>query len=189
MMRSRSGEVLRMTPEDRAETLSRFREYLSLVARQEVSPKLREAIDLSGVVQQTLLDAHQSPPKQRSEAQTAAWLRAILLNNLADEARRRGAQKRDLARERSLEAVAFSPVAEHSSPSQRAVRAEELLRMAQALSGMPENQRRAIELHHLEGRPLVDIAETLGTTKQAVAGLLHRGMKALRARLADSERG
>jgi RNA polymerase sigma-70 factor (ECF subfamily) len=57
--------------------------------------------------------------------------------------------------------------------------------MIEALAALPENQRRAIELHHLEGLPLAEIAQQLGTTKAAVAGLLHRGLKALRARLEE----
>jgi RNA polymerase sigma-70 factor (ECF subfamily) len=175
------------TQDERSERLDRFREYLTLVANQEVSPRLRGAIDLSGVVQQTLLDAHQAAAQSRTEAQTAAWLKAILLHNLADEARRQGAQKRDVARAISLETVAVAPAADQSSPSQRAVRAEDLARIQRALADMPENQRTAIEMHHLQGRALVEIAQALKTTKPAVAGLLHRGLKALRSRLAADD--
>jgi len=171
--------------EDRepGERLSRFREYLGLLARHEVSPRLRSAIDLSGVVQQTLLDAHCSPRRPRTEAETAAWLRAVFRNNLADEVRRRGAGKRAHGRERPLDPAGEGPAAGHTSPSQRAIRAEELLRLAEALAALPGSQRRAVELHHLRGLPLAEIAAALGTTKPAVAGLLHRGLKALRARL------
>ena len=35
-------------------------------------------------------------------------------------------------------------------------------------------------MHHLQGRPLAEIARELDTTKAAVAGLLHRGLKSLR---------
>ena len=175
--------------------LGRFREYLGLLARMEVAPALRRVIDLSGVVQQTLLDAHRAPAEPRNEAQTAAWLRAILVHNLADEARKRGAQKRDVKRERSLEAALERSAsrlegwlaAEQSSPSQRMIREEELLRMVEALSGLPESQRRAVELHHLKGLPLGEIAYEMGVTRPAVAGLLHRGLKALRAKLATCD--
>ena len=61
--------------------------------------------------------------------------------------------------------------------------------MAESLAALPEGQRRAIELHHLQGLPLAEIADELGTTKSAVAGLLHRGLKALRATSAKPERG
>jgi RNA polymerase sigma-70 factor (ECF subfamily) len=169
--------------------LSRFREYLSLLARHEVSPRLRAAIDLSGVVQQTLLEAHRSAPRPRTDTETAAWLRAVFRNNLADEVRRAAAGKRDRSRERSLDPADEGPAAGHTSPSQRAVRAEDLLRLATALAALPEAQRRAVELHHLQGIPLAQVAAALGTTKPAVAGLLHRGLRALRDRLTDSDAG
>lgn len=186
------GRGAAMSGDDRGDGLFRFREYLGLLARMEVAPRLRTAIDLSGVVQETLLDAHRAAPRERTEAQTAAWLRAILLRNLTDEIRRRGALKRDAARERSIDGPggrAIEPAADQSSPSRRAIRDEELLRLADALTSLPEAQRRAVEMHHLEGRPLVEIAEALGASRPAVAGLLHRGLKALRARLADEETG
>ena len=176
-----------MVEVERSDGLGRFREYLSLLARLEVSPHLRGRVDLSGVVQETLLDAHRAPPRERTEAQTVAWLRAILLHNLADEARRRAAIKRSEARERPLDGLAIDPAADQSSPSRRAIRDEELLHLAGALASLPEGQRRAVEMHHLEARPLAEIAEALGTTKAAVAGLLHRGLKALRGRLSDEK--
>src|SRR4051794_39012655 len=58
------GETLAMGgSNDAADGLDRFRDYLDVLARLEVSPRLRAAIDLSGVVQQTLLDAHLAPPR------------------------------------------------------------------------------------------------------------------------------
>jgi RNA polymerase sigma-70 factor, ECF subfamily len=179
-----------MVEVERGDELGRYREYLCLVARLELSPGLRGRVDLSGVVQETLLDAHRSPPRDRTEAQTAAWLKAILLHNLADEARRRGAIKRDQARERPLrgpDGHAIDPIADQSSPSRRAIRDEELLDLTRALATLPEAQRRAVEMHHLEARPLIEIAEELGTTKAAVAGLLHRGLKALRRQLSEGK--
>jgi RNA polymerase sigma-70 factor (ECF subfamily) len=175
--------------------LERFRAYLGLLARLEVAPALRDKVDLSGVIQQTLLEAHQAlrdhPDRLRVEAETAAWLRSILSHNLADALRRLSADKRDIRREWSLDAALDQSAsrlerwlaAEQSSPSQQAIRQEELLRMVESLAELPASQRRAIELHHLRGLPLSEIAAELGTTKAAVAGLLHRGLKTLRTRL------
>jgi RNA polymerase sigma-70 factor (ECF subfamily) len=106
---------------------------------------------------------------------------------LADVLRKLAAQKRDVHREWSLDQSAsrleWWLAADQSSPSQHAVRQEELLRLAESLATLPEAQRRAIELHHLQGWPLAEIAAELGSTKAAVAGLLHRGLKTLRTRL------
>ena len=175
--------------------LERFRAYLGMLARLEVAPRLRDKVDLSGVVQQTLLEAHQGlvdhPRQARSTAEATAWLRSILSHNLADVLRKLTARKRDVRREWSLEAALEQSashveqwlVAEQPSPSQDAIRQEELLCLAESLSSLPEAQRRVIEMHHLQDRPLAEIAAELGSTKAAVAGLLHRGLKSLRMRM------
>ncbi len=182
-----------------AQPLERFREYLYLLARAQVEPPLRGKLDLSGVVQQTLLEAHQARDQFRgqTETQQAAWLRKILAHNLTDEARRLGAAARDVARERSLEAALEESAcrleawlaAEQSSPSQQAVRNEQMLRLAEALAQLPPDQRLAVELHHLQGHTLAEVAERMGRTKGAVASLLHRGIEKLRGWLDEgSER-
>ena len=72
-----------------------------------------------------------------------------------------------------------------ATPSQEAVRAERLLRLSEALMKLPEGQRQAIELHHLNGQSLVEVAAVLNLTRPAVAGLLHRGLKKLRELLTE----
>src|SRR5262249_8413939 len=87
--------------------LERFRAYLGRLACLQLDPRLQCKLDLSGVVQQTLLEAHQAREQYQgqTEAQQAAWLRRIMANNLADEVRKLGAAMRDVGRERSLEAA------------------------------------------------------------------------------------
>ena len=45
---------------------------------------------------------------------------------------------------------------------------------------LPEDQRRAVELHHLQGLPSAIVAKRLERSEVAVAGLLRRGLKKLR---------
>src|SRR5262245_10914227 len=135
------------------EDLERFRAYLDLLARLEIAPRLRDRVDLSGVVQQTLLEAHQGllehPRTDQSPAEVAGWLRSILSHNLADVLRKLTARKRDFRREWSLESALDQSAsrveqwlaADQSSPSGRAIREEELLRMAESLAALPEGQR------------------------------------------------
>lgn len=176
-----------------SENLERFRDYLCLLARLHLDARLNAKVDLSVVVQQTLLEAHQAGdrPTERDDDALARWLRQILANNLVDEVRKFRTQARDVERERVQEAdldassarIESWLAAEQSSPSQRAIRNEELLRLAGALAHLPEEQRRTVELHHLKGLPLRDIAVDMDRTKGAVAALLFRGLKKLRERL------
>jgi RNA polymerase sigma-70 factor (ECF subfamily) len=170
--------------------LEAYREYLGLLARLQLDTRLQGKVDVSGVVQQTLLEAYQALGRlaDRGEEVKAAWLRQILANNLRDEVRKFATAARDAGRERSLEAaVAESSsriegwlAADQSSPSERAARGEELRALAGALGRLAEDQRQAVELHHLHGLPLAEIAERMGRSKGAVAALLFRGLRKLR---------
>lgn len=176
--------------------LDGYREYLFLLARTRLDARLRGRLDPSDVVQQTLLEAHRDAEqfRGRTDTERAGWLRQILARNLANAVRDHTRDRRDVGRERSLQASldessarleAFL-AAEQSSPSQRADREEQLRRLAIALAALPEGQREAVELRHLHGRPLAEIAARLGRTPAAVAGLLRRGLVQLRVVLEES---
>jgi RNA polymerase sigma-70 factor (ECF subfamily) len=174
--------------------LTDHRAYLLLLARQQVGPADR--LNPSDLVQQTLLDAFRQRDQFRgtTPAELAAWLRRILAGHLADARRRLHTDKRDVARERSLDAALEASsarleaflAADQSSPSERAERHEQAARLLAALDHLPEDQRRAVTLRHLEGQTLNAISRILGRSPQAVAGLLKRGLRALRELLHDS---
>src|SRR5262249_14089698 len=153
-------------------------------------------IDLSGVVQQTLLEAHQARDAFPSgAARQAAWLRRALANNLTDEIRRLGSRGQERVEERSLEqALAASSARleawlarEVPTPGRGAAHKEQLSRLAEALLQLPDDQRRAVELHHLQGLSLADVGQRLGRSREAVAGLVFRGLKNLRSLLAHKQ--
>jgi RNA polymerase sigma-70 factor (ECF subfamily) len=154
-------------------------------------------VDLSGVVQQTLWEAHQARREfhEGSGSHLAAWLRQILAHNLTDEVRKFQAAARNPDRERSLQAALDASslrleswlAADQSTPSQCVARQEQSLALAAALALLPDDQRLAVELHHLKGCPLAEVAQHLGRSKGAVAALLFRGIKRLRELMIDSE--
>jgi RNA polymerase sigma-70 factor (ECF subfamily) len=185
-----------MTPvENPSRGLDRFRTYLRRLGRFRLHGTPDHHVDLSGVIQLTLLEAHRAGERfpRKAEAEQTAWLRTAFDHNLADALRRARARVRDVSRERSLEEflgetstpAAGWLAADQSSPSQRVTRTEDLVRLAAALEALPEDQRRAVELHHLQGLTVAEVAGRMGRTKESVAGLLFRGLKWLRESLGE----
>jgi RNA polymerase sigma-70 factor (ECF subfamily) len=171
-------------------TFDRFRTYLRLLAEAHLDQRFHGKLEASDVVQQTLMEAYEKREQfaGQSEAQLAGWLRQTLIHNVGDAIRRLGRVRRDISRERSLEAAienSFSRAEQwlasaQTSPSQQAVRSEELLQLADSLAELPDAQREAVVLHHLQGWSLMELAAHMGRSESAVAGLLHRGLKRLR---------
>jgi RNA polymerase sigma-70 factor (ECF subfamily) len=162
-----------------------------MLARLDLEPQLQGKLDLSGVVQQTMLEAYQSLEKFHGQTDNAlaGWLRQILNRNLLDEVRKLKRVKFDATLERSLEASserlhAFLE-ADQTSPSEQAQRNEQLLRLTMALEQLPDDQQIVVVRHHLQGATLAEVASEMNRSKGAVAGLLHRGLKRLRELLAD----
>ncbi len=177
------------TNNSRKQPLEQYRSYLLLLARMQLDPQPRSKVDASDVVQQTLLEAHQQQEQFSGDnAELAGWLRKALANNIRDALRGMRRQKRDVTRERSLEEAVDESSArlagclwtDQSSPSHQAIRQEDLLRLADALLELPDGQREAVMLHHLQGWTIGDVAKHLNKTDAAVAGLLHRGLRQLR---------
>ena len=172
-----------------ARPLEEYRDYLILLARSNLDPRLRGQIDPSDVVQQTLLKAHSKRSQFRgtTEAQWVAWLRAILANDLAEAARRLGRMPRgrsfEAALEESAERLETFLAADQSSPSQRAMQVERLARLVEALASLPEDQRVALELQHFQGLTVAQVAERMERSLASVTNLIYRATKTLRRQM------
>ena len=177
--------------------LEQWQAYLRLLARwTTLAAPLRAKVDLSGVVQQTWLEAYQkmAEVQQMGEAERAVWLQRAFAHNLNDEIGRFRTQGRDVEREQSLEAavedssarlMAFL-AADQSSPSQQAIAHEQQLRLAWGLEQLPEDQRWAMEMK-LQGRSMDEIAEEMKRGKEAAAMLIYRATKKLHDLLAERD--
>jgi RNA polymerase sigma-70 factor (ECF subfamily) len=175
--------------------LEENRAALQAEAERQLRGRLAARIDSSDIIQQTFLEAHRSFDgfQGQTEIQFSSWLRTIMSHNIAGLLRdHTRVAKRDVHRERSLndsrgggEPLWRRIVAGHSTPSQRAMRAEDVARLAKALATLSEDQREAVRLRHLEGWPLARIAQRLGRTPAATAGLIKRGVQGLRERIVD----
>ena len=72
-----------------------------------------------------------------------------------------------------------------TSPSERAEFNERALRIAAAVEILPEGQREAVILHYFQDLSLPTVAERMGKSATAAAGLVHRGLSKLRSTLSD----
>ena len=76
-------------------------------------------------------------------------------------------------------------LADDSSPSERTLRRERAVVLADALAALPAHYREVIVLHHLEGMSMTEVAERMGRTYDSVRKLWVRSMIKLRPLMQD----
>jgi len=186
------------TDADLGSLLDLYRNYLRLLARLEIGRRLQGKLDASDLVQETFLEAHRHFARFQgsSEPQLVSWLRQILAAKVANLLRHYlGTQGRDVRLERELEAeldnssrmLGAELIAPLSSPSQRAVRREQAVLLANALERLPDDYREVIVLRHLEGRSFPEIAQRMQRSVDSVQKLWLRGLSRLRRAFGETE--
>lgn len=176
--------------------LEHYRPYLELRARGELGDKYRRRADPQDLVQTTLLKATEQFPQfgGQSEPEFSAWIGMILSHSTVDETRRQTAQSRDIDREttqpmlsaRSAMVSWVQTSTNQQTPSVLAMHGEAALILARALNRLPEDHRDVIVRRFLDGQKLVEIANELERTPDAIAGLIRRGLKQLRVELRET---
>src|SRR5262249_9350428 len=155
-------QLLAEARQGRGESLGRllelYRNYLALLARTQIDLHLQRRIDASDLVQETFLDACRDFGQFRgqTESEWVAWLRKVLIYNLARVVQQQVvAQKRTARREISLEQhlaslerssgkIEAALVGRHSSPSGQAQRRERATLVADHLARLPADYREVI---------------------------------------------
>jgi RNA polymerase sigma-70 factor (ECF subfamily) len=116
-----------------------------------------------------------APDWRQGEAKVTTWLYRVVSNLCTDRLRRR--------RHADIDAV---PEPEDEAPAAlaRLIETDRARALEAALMALPERQRQAVVLRHLEGLPNPDIAEIMDIGVEAVESLVARGKRALTAILA-----
>jgi RNA polymerase sigma-70 factor (ECF subfamily) len=182
--RARAGDA-----EALGRLLESYRNYLRMLSRSLIGQTLRLRLDSSDLIQETFLEAHRDFPKfaGSGEPELAAWLRRILVRNLADQVRYHRAPRRDERLERSLEAMlersgreaSAALGANLSSPSAQAARRENAVLLADALAALPANYREVILLRNFDHLPFEQVAVRMGRSTGAVRMLWVRALEHL----------
>lgn len=128
------------------------------------------------VAQEAMLRLWKIAPEWRQgEAKVTTWLYRVVANLCTDRLRKR--------RTVELEA-AGEPEDETASAPERIMAATRARALNEALASLPERQRKAVVLRHIEGLGNPEIAEILDISVEAVESLTARGKRALAGALA-----
>lgn len=181
------------------ELFARCRNYLEIAASAQVETWAKAKYDASDVVQQTMLEAYRG--FQRFEGTTTrewlGWLKAIMAHNAADLVRRyRQSDKRQVRRETPIRGPqddsrvegVHEPRADLTSPSQRLIRQEVELEVADALAKLEADHREVIVLRNLQRLPFEEVAQRMGRSRPAVQMLWMRAIKKMREHMQSPNR-
>jgi RNA polymerase sigma-70 factor (ECF subfamily) len=180
------------------QVLETFRGYLLLVADREMDPQLRAKGGASDLVQDTFLEAQRDFVSFHGDSveELRAWLRRLLLNNIANFTRQfRERTKRDVQREVPLEAGSSSHdrgaglAADTSSPSGQAVALEQAEMLARAMERLPPDYRRVLTLRHQEELTFEEIGRQMERTANAARMLWLRAVERLQKEVGPRESG
>ena len=184
-------------PQALAELFSRDRERLWRVVHFRLPEALRGRLEPDDVLQEAFLAASQRLEHYAKSPATSPfiWLRMVVNQTLIDLTRRHlGAQRRDAAREVSLDGVSYSQTTSASvalelagsftSPSQAAVRADALSLVHTAIEQMDAIDREVLALRHFEELTNNEVAEALGIEQKAASIRYVRALRRLKEILA-----
>ncbi len=195
MARARAGQGDAL-----GELCALYRNYLRMVVRTGLGPRLRERVELSDVVQEALVEVVRQFPRftGQNEAALVGWLRRLVGQKLADLGRYHGRVKRgsggsalpldapweagggagvgDALGGRLLDVLSLS----QTSPSEAASRRELTVLLADALADLPGPEAEVLWLYHAEALSFEAIGDRLGLSRKSVRGLWARGLKGLK---------
>lgn len=145
------------------------REFLSVVGLAYALSGSRSGAE--DIAQEAFLVAHRDWDRVGSYDRPEVWVRRVVTNLSISVFRRRVVEAKTLARM----ALGYTP----ALPELSADDAE----FWRTVRSLPRRQAQVIALHYLEDRPVVEIAQILGTAEGTVKKHLYDGRQALARRL------
>lgn len=178
-----------------------YRNYLRMVVRTGLGPRLRERVELSDVVQEALVEVVRQFPQftGQNEAALVGWLRRLVGQKLADLGRYHSRAKRAGGGSalpldapwgegaggdsggggKLLDMLALS----QTSPSEAASRREQVVDLADALAGLPDQEAEVLWLYYTDNLSFEAIGDQLGISRKSVRGIWARGLKGLQRQM------
>jgi RNA polymerase sigma-70 factor (ECF subfamily) len=188
------------SPAARQKLLERYRERLHRMVSFRMDPRLRQRVNPSDVVQETLIHAwNDLDAYLRDEAMSPyLWLRHLAWSRLIELYRLHVvAKKRSVNREgrgmQPLSEAAGGLLAERlatsaTSPSAKLMKEELQLRVKVALGELPDAYREVLILRYLEELSIKETATLLETEEATIKKRHLRALEKLREHLGDQSR-
>ena len=185
------------------EVLTKFferdRERLRLFIKHRTDERLLGRLDWDDVLQETfiVIQRRYLDYVGKPSVPLYVWMRAIAGQVLIDLHRKHfGMKKRSIEREVSMHrrlpvqstsaSLGSLLAASGTSPSNAAIRMEQLEQMKKNLDGMSEMDREILVLRHMEQLSNGEVAHVLGIDKSAATKRYMRALKRLRDRITET---
>ena len=141
---------------------------------------LGDRAEAEDITQDSLLRLwHAAPDWQAGQAKVTTWLYRVTSNLCIDKMRKRKRQSSDAV----LEMPDDGPDMERRLQDRARAQA-----LRAALGGLPERQKQAMTLRHLEGLSNPDVAQIMQISVEAVESLMSRGKRSLADALAPQKK-
>ncbi len=148
---------------------------------------LRDIAEAEDISQNVFLQVYKSAHRYEVSSKFSTWLFTIVRNLCLNEIRRRSrhpAESLDAPHPEQEDQPMHQFEDKASAPPPEALLLGELdQKIAQALDGLPENQRMAIVLCRQNELSYEEIASVLGCSVSATKSLIHRGRETLKEKL------
>jgi RNA polymerase sigma-70 factor, ECF subfamily len=180
-----------------ADLFQRHSDRLRRMVELRIDARLHGRIDASDVLQDGYLDVAKRVESYLSDPRLPVflWLRLVVSDRLAMVHRRHlGTRMRDAAQEVSLyrdpmpqassAALAAMLLGRLTTPSNAAIRAEQILQVQEAVNSLEPLDREVVALRHFVQLSRAETAVVLGITEEAGAKRYIRALKKLKAILA-----
>jgi RNA polymerase sigma-70 factor (ECF subfamily) len=180
-----------------AELFQQHRDRLRRMVELRMDSRLQGRVDASDVLQDGFLDSAKRVGSYLADPRLPVflWLRLVVSDRLAVVHRHHlGTRMRDVSQEVSLyrdplpqassAALASMLLGRMTSPSNAAIRAEQILQVQEAINSLEPLDREVVALRHFEQLSRAETAVVLGITEEAGAKRYIRALKKLKTILA-----
>lgn len=162
--------------------LNGYRDYLLLIANQQLDRKVQGKVGGSDIVQESMLAAQQGFDQFQGDTpdQLMAWLRQILIHDIYETGRRyRKTAKRRVDREVPVptESTAASPlVDQNNTPKTDALLQEETSQLREAMQRLSVDYRTVLKLRNWEQLTFAEIGDRMNRSEDAARKLWTRAV-------------